>query len=107
MEQAHRVRPDVVVCDYDLLATVSLEVWERDAALGETPLVAVSLTRHPAEVHPVGASGAMGFLYLPTLDGADAWKLLRAAAARPRYRHGAGAHGAGAAGAGVAGAAHV
>ena len=40
-----RARPDVVFCEYDLLATVPLEPWERDPFLSRVPVIAVSLTR--------------------------------------------------------------
>lgn len=77
--------PDVVICDYDLLATVSLEDWERDPLLSRTPVVAVSLTRHAEELHLLEANGIAGFLYLPTLDRSSALRILHAAAARPKY----------------------
>lgn len=87
--RARGVRPDVVVCEYDLLVTHPLDAWEGDEVLRHTPLVAVSLTRRPTEVHPLDASGVAGFLYLPTLHPADARKLLHAAASRPTYTPGA------------------
>ena len=49
-ESAGSVSPDVVICDYDLLATLPLEKWERDALLSKTPVIAVSLTRHAEEL---------------------------------------------------------
>jgi DNA-binding NarL/FixJ family response regulator len=73
--------PDAVICDYDLLATISLADWERDPALGRLPVIAVSLTRHPGEAHLLDINGIAGFLYLPTLDRDDAQRLL--AAIRP------------------------
>jgi DNA-binding NarL/FixJ family response regulator len=78
-------RPDVVICDYDLLAGIPLEVWERDALLSKTPVVAVSLTRRCQDMNLLEVNGIAGFLYLPTLEAAAALKILRAAACRPRY----------------------
>jgi hypothetical protein len=68
--------PDAVICDYDLLATISLEDWENDPALNDTPVIAVSLTRHPGEAHLMDINGIAGFLYLPTLEATDARRLL-------------------------------
>jgi hypothetical protein len=67
---------DAVVCDYDLLATMSIEQWEQDEILGRTPIIAVSLTRHPGEAHLNEATTIAGFLYLPTLQPADAQRIL-------------------------------
>jgi hypothetical protein len=78
--RAHHAPPDLVVCEYDLLATVSLEAWEHDLILSHTPVLAVSLTRHPNEMHPLDVNGIAGFLYLPTLAADDAQKLIYAAA---------------------------
>lgn len=77
--------PDVVICDYDVLASVPLEQWESDRLLSRTPVVAVSLTRHAEELHLLDINGIAGFLYLPTLDQSAALKILYAAAARPKY----------------------
>lgn len=77
--------PDVVICDYDLLATISLEKWEHDGLLSKTPVIAVSLTRHAEELHLLDINGIAGFLYLPTLEQAPALRILRAAANRPKY----------------------
>ena len=77
--------PDVVICDYDVLATVPLEEWERDQLLSRTPVVAVSLTRHAEELQLLDVNGIAGFLYLPTLDQSAALRILYAAAARPKY----------------------
>jgi hypothetical protein len=77
--------PDVVICDYDVLATVPLEQWEQDPLLSRTPVVAVSLTRHAEEIHLLDVNGIAGFLYLPTLDQSAALRILYAAAARPKY----------------------
>lgn len=70
------VVPDVVICDYDLLATILPEHWERDIAFGMVPLIAVSLTRRPEEMHVLDVNGIGGFLYLPTLDPKAALRLI-------------------------------
>jgi hypothetical protein len=85
IESAGEVSPDVVICDYDLLATIPLEKWEHDGLLSKTPVIAVSLTRHAEELHLLDVNGIAGFLYLPTLQQALALRILHAAAARPRY----------------------
>ncbi len=77
--------PDVVICDYDVLATIPLERWEHDVLLSKTPVIAVSLTRHAEELHLFDVNGIAGFLYLPTLEQGLALRILRAAATRPRY----------------------
>ena len=69
---------DVVIADYDLLATTSLSAWESDPACADIGVVAVSLTRHPGEAHLLDVNGIAGFLYLPTLDAEDAHRLLSA-----------------------------
>ena len=71
--------PDAVICDYDLLATISLAKWENDPALAAVPVVAVSLTRHPGDAHLMDVNGISGFLYLPTLEPKDAQRVLAAA----------------------------
>jgi DNA-binding NarL/FixJ family response regulator len=85
MELAGEVSPDVVICDYDLLATIPLDKWEHDGLLSKTPVIAVSLTRHAEELHLLDVNGIAGFLYLPTLQQAPALRILHAAAARPKY----------------------
>lgn len=80
IEAAAEYQPDVVVCDYDLLATISLDGWERDPLLSRLPVIAVSLTRRSEEVHLLDVNGIAGFLYLPTLEREHALKMLSAAA---------------------------
>ena len=78
-EALHAARgalPDVVLCDYDLLATVPIEGWERDPLLSRRPVIAVSLTRRPEEQLLVNVNGIAGCLYLPTLRREDALKVL-------------------------------
>jgi hypothetical protein len=70
--------PDVIICDYDLLATIPLTSWENDPVLARLPFIAVSMTRHPGEAHLLDVNGIAGFLYLPTLDPADAHRVLSA-----------------------------
>ena len=86
MVEARGLRPDVVVVEYDLLATASLEEWERDPVLSAIPMVAVSLTRRPEELCTADVNGIAGLLYLPTLDPEVALGVLRAACARPAAR---------------------
>lgn len=85
LDKAVEVSPDVVICDYDLLATIPLESWEGNELLSQTPVIAVSLTRHAQELHLLDVNGIAGFLYLPTLEEAPAMKILQAAAARPKF----------------------
>ncbi len=68
--------PDVILCDYDLLATIAGSRSERDAAFAHIPVMAVSLTRRPEEMHVLDDNGIGGFLYLPTLDPQAALRLL-------------------------------
>jgi DNA-binding NarL/FixJ family response regulator len=89
VRMAADARPDVVICDYDVLATIPLEKWEHDSLLSKTPVIAVSLTRHAEELHLLDINGIAGFLYLPTLEQAPALRILQAAAARPKYTLGA------------------
>ena len=85
VETVDTVAPDVVICDYDLLATIPLAAWEANDLLSRTPVIAVSLTRHAEELHLLDVNGIAGFLYLPTLEHAPAMRILEAAAARPRF----------------------
>jgi hypothetical protein len=84
-ESVGGVSPDVVICDYDLLAAIPLEAWEHDGLLSKTPVIAVSLTRQAEELQLMDSNGIAGFLYLPTLEQASALRILHAAATRPRY----------------------
>lgn len=83
---ARDYEPQIVVCDYDLLATLSLEAWESDELLSRTPVIAVSLTRRPNEVHLLDVNAIAGFLYLPTLQPDLANRIVRAAAAKTAIR---------------------
>lgn len=84
-EAAAGMSPDVIICDYDLLATIPLDGWERHDLLSQTPVIAVSLTRHAEELHLLDVNGIAGFLYLPTLEPAPAMKILHAAASRTKF----------------------
>jgi len=83
--------PDIVICDFDVLASVPLRDWEHDVLLSNTPVIAVSLTRHAEELQLLDVNGIAGFLYLPTLEQAPALRILYAAAARKKYTLGSGA----------------
>jgi hypothetical protein len=78
-------KPDVVICDYDLLASMPLHKWEEHPLLSTIPVVAVSLTRKCEDLHLLDVDGIAGFLYLPTLHAAQALQILQAAATRPKY----------------------
>ena len=79
---ARPIPPDVVICDHDLLATLSLERWEQDELLSRRPVIAVSLTRRPEEQHLLDVNGIAGCIYLPTLSRDDALRLLAGACRR-------------------------
>ena len=83
MEMAHDVAPDIVICDYDLLVSAPLERWEQHEVVSRIPIVAVSLTRRPTEVHLLDINGIAGYLYLPTLDRETLLRVI-GAASRPR-----------------------
>src|SRR5579885_1000948 len=69
---------DVIIADYDMLATTSLTEWEHDPVCAAMPVIAVSMTRHPGEAQLLDVNGIAGFLYLPTLDPSDAHRALSA-----------------------------
>ena len=69
--------PDIVFCEYDLLATVPLEPWERDPFLSRIPVIAISLTRRSDEMHLLDVNNIAGFFYLPALTEDDARRLLQ------------------------------
>src|ERR687895_518139 len=74
VERAITASPDIVICEYDLLATIPLEQWEAHDLLSQTPVIAVSLTRQAQELHLLDINGIAGFLYLPTLQHAPAMR---------------------------------
>jgi hypothetical protein len=65
---ASRHEPHVVVCDCDLITPTLLDEWAAAPALGEVPLIAVSLTRRPEDLPPLELVGVAGVLYLPALE---------------------------------------
>ena len=78
VDAAREQCPDVVFCEYDLLATLPLEPWERDPYLSRVPVIAVSLTRRSEEIHLLDVNNIAGFFYLPALTEEDARRLLHA-----------------------------
>ncbi len=62
MRAAREERPLLVVCEYDLLAAAPLSDWERDPLLADIPIIAVSLSLRPQEVHLTNRNGIAGFL---------------------------------------------
>ena len=79
--------PDLIIAEYELLAMLSLEAWERDELLSHTAVIAVSLTRRSHEAHLLDVNGIAGFLYLPLLDSETAARILGAAASSSRARY--------------------
>lgn len=77
-------QPDVVICEYEVLATLPLEAWEKDELLCRMPVIAISLTRRPNEAHILDVNGIGGFLYLPTLKRESAVRIISAAAGATR-----------------------
>jgi hypothetical protein len=78
IDAARAAPPDIVFCEYDLLATMPLESWERDPFLSHVPVIAVSLTRRSDEMHLLDVNNIAGFFYLPALTDEDARRLLHA-----------------------------
>ena len=87
LEVSRTFQPEVVICEYEVLATLSLEAWEQDELLSRMPVIAVSLTRRPHEAHLLDVNGIAGFLYLPLLDRDTAMRIISAAAAVSRSRY--------------------
>ena len=85
MALAAKRSPDVVVCDYDLLVTAPFQQLETNASFSGLPVIAVSLTRRPEEMHLLDINSIGGFFYLPTLDPAAALRQLEMARAAARY----------------------
>ena len=73
---AAAVRPQVVICEYELLATLSLDSPERDALLRGAPVVAISLTRRAEDANFGDLAGIAGYLYLPIVRPTDARQAL-------------------------------
>ncbi len=64
---AREQRVDVIFCEYDLVAPMTPEVWERMALLSAAPVVVVSMTRDPSEARLVDLAGISGYVYLPAM----------------------------------------
>lgn len=82
MDVSRAAKPDVVICDYDLLATSPRHEWQHTPGYADLPIVAVSLTRRPEEAHLVDGRTIAGFLYLPAADSADVERTVLDATAR-------------------------
>jgi hypothetical protein len=80
---AARFEPHIVVSESDLLTPAQMDLWSREPALADVPVIAVSLTRRPVEAPAISVAGVAGVIYLPALDMAQARSLL-AAAYQPR-----------------------
>ena len=74
--------PDVVICDYDLLAATPPSEWQAGPQPPDVPIVAVSLTRRPEEAHLVDGRTIAGFLYLPSVAVEDVERTVLNATAR-------------------------
>jgi hypothetical protein len=79
--------PDVILCEYELLTSFPISIWETHELLAKTAVIGVSLSRRPNEAAPLDINGVAGFLYLPTLDRDDALRVIRAAAASTRAHY--------------------
>jgi hypothetical protein len=75
LRRAAQLEPHVVVCDRDLITPSLLDSWAADAALGQVPVLAVSLTRGPEEPTPPDLLGLAAVIYLP-IDRAQIVALL-------------------------------
>ena len=76
LSAAVEFEPHVVVCDCDLITPALLDSWARERALGKIPVLAVSLTRRPAESTPLDVSDLAAVVYLPSLQSDQAAALL-------------------------------
>jgi chemotaxis response regulator CheB len=65
---ASQFEPQVVVSDCDLITPALLDSWTREPALANVPVLAVSLTRRPAESAPADLIGLAAVVYLPGLE---------------------------------------
>jgi DNA-binding response OmpR family regulator len=80
---ASQFEPHAVVCDCDLITPALLDSWTQEPALATVPVLAVSLTRRPAESAPAETVGLAAVIYLPGLRREQAAALL-ASVCRPR-----------------------
>ena len=76
---ATEYEPHAIVCDCDLITPGLLDEWAADPSVADVPLLAVSLTRRPEELPPVGLLGVAGALYLPALERSQVRALLAGA----------------------------
>jgi chemotaxis response regulator CheB len=76
LRKAAGFEPHVVVCDGDLITPALLDSWTTEPGLAEVPVLAVSLTRRPADSSPVELSGLAAEIYLPGLETVQATALL-------------------------------
>jgi chemotaxis response regulator CheB len=80
---ASQFEPHVVVYDSDLITPALLDSWAHEPALASVPVLAVSLTRRPAESTPAETVGLAAVVYLPGLTRDQANGLLTSVC-RPR-----------------------
>ena len=78
-------RPDVIICDYDLLAALPLDDLDHAIAFASIPVLAVSMTRREQEMNLLDISGIGGFLYLPTLDADSVRRVLEMTRGASQY----------------------
>jgi DNA-binding response OmpR family regulator len=83
LRRASELEPHAIVCDSDLITTSLLDSWAADPALGQVPVLAVSLTRRPEESTPADLFGLAAVLYLPSIER-DQIAALLAGLHRPR-----------------------
>jgi hypothetical protein len=67
VDEEPRSKYDAVLCDYDLLASMTPEECADCPTLRDTPIIATSLTHRADELPVLGLPGVVGFLYLPAL----------------------------------------
>jgi CheY-like chemotaxis protein len=79
--------PDVVICEYELLTALPMDVLETDRLLSQSPLIAVSLTRRAQEAQLMHMSGVSAFLYLPMMEPDTAVRAIASAVAHGRQRY--------------------
>ena len=71
--------PDLIVCDFNLLATLSLRALQTNG-LSSVPIVAASLAHRPQEVDVARVKDfSAGYLYLPTCTHEEARCMLEKA----------------------------
>jgi len=78
LSNAAAFEPHVTVVDCDLITPAFLDAWSVDPNLAGVPLLAVSLTRRPAELSPGDLCGLAAVVYLPSLAKGQATALLEA-----------------------------